>query len=257
MKISSAIQHLIVIAAAFSLALSSQSASADLVFIDTGNDPTNGYVNPVDDGSNGGTAMDDIADDGLTTLTYTQSFTSATSGVSYDLAFDLSSTGGFLNAFNVDNIGVQSDTVAETTAGTAGSLNPSNGEALTVNNISLSNINGGSAVFSTINRVGLAFATGGSDEGTFDVGASTITFDTLEDGDPFVSGSIDSAGESFDLRAANGSDFSEFTLAATGGAFRLDAIEFEVITTSAVPEPSSLAMFMGLVAVAATRRRRS
>lgn len=75
--------------------------------------------------------------------------------------------------------------------------------ALTVNNISISNIIGGTGVFNTINRVGIAFATGNVDQGTFTIGSGTpIAWDDLDDGDAF--------DETLNLDGGNDGDDQEY-----------------------------------------------
>lgn len=233
--------------------LLSNSAAADLIFVNAGN-TLSGFSNPLDDGSNGGTVADGIADSGLTMLSHSETFT--LSGVTFDLSFDLASTGGFL-AGNNSSLGVWSDTTAESGGGETFSFNGA-GEAISLSNVSLSNIIGGTATFNTINRVGIVFATGGSDSGTFDVGGAMFAWDELDDGDAndFTGNNIDgdTGSEGFDLRAANGSDFSSFTLTGSGGAWRLDTFEFDV--TTSVPEPSSIVL-LWVAVLGMMRRRRS
>ena len=235
-------------------------AFADLVVVQTGNG-LDGYVNAEDDGTNGGTSGDNVPDSGITSLTHTQTF--MTSGVSYDLAFDLTATNGFLNSADSDTIGVWATAGEADGGGTSGSLNANNLEALTVDNIAISNIIGGTATFDSISRVGISFATSADDAGAFAGGGilGAITWDELDDGDDFDDGSLNldgaGSGDTFNLQDANsGLPVSSFTLTATGGAYRLDAVEFDVSVAAAVPEPSSAAILLAVGPFGFLRRRR-
>ena len=215
-------------------------AKGDLVVIDT---DQSGFTAAVDNNA------DDIADTGSTTGSYSQAFT--TSGVTYTVNFNVGSIGGFLSGTTAD-LGVWSNVNAESDGGEVSSFNA--GEGLIVDNVTISGVSGGTALFDSITRVGFRFATAGGDEGEFTVGGTSLPWSTLVGS---ATNNLDSDGgsdQNFAIQTANGGTaVSQFQLDHVGGAWRLDALEFNVLT--AVPEPTSFLMF-GLVAGGLGFRRR-
>ena len=216
-------------------------ATADLVLIDTDSD---GLVG--------------------TPSSFTFQQTQTIDGVTFTASFDLTAKGGVLsNAGSTSNDAIAVFSVGES-AGRADDVN--SGEGFTVNNFSISNVSGGTAVFNGVTRVGIRNAAGADDEGTFTVGADTFDwsdfnpadgFEDLDDLDGF-------GGDNYELNnafvAGGGlsNSISAFDLDNTGtgsSIWVLDAVEFDVIT--AVPEPTSVVLFGLAMGGLGFRRRRA
>ena len=233
------------------------SASAGLVVFDT--DGTGITTPAVDDGSNGGTLGDGIADDGQAVLGY--SSTQTLSGVTFTLSYDLTAIGGFLVDNGSDSIGVWSNSTADDVNDV-----DIDGQGYTVDNVVVSAISGGSAVFNGITRAGFLAAAASTDSGTFNVAGTSLTWTDLSGAgsDPFSDTALEGSGQGYRLLdsyvdAGQAGPITSFDLINNGTSsnrWRLSSLEFDVTAAAAVPEPSSLALVSIGVGLIGFRRRR-
>jgi hypothetical protein len=195
----------------------------------------------------------ETAEVGVTSHTYTQVFSQ--SNVTFTLSFLLGTPGaGYFLHNNLsdqsDAIGVWSNTNGgENSDATRSRVNKLD-ETLTVSNVQISNVTGGTAVFNGITEVGLLDVLGNADRGRFTIGSITMDWDSFSTIDGFESlTDLDGGGggNSFLLQnayqnAGGTGIINGFTLglrdSVTNNSWKLDAVRFDV-TVSAVPEPSS------------------
>ena len=163
---------------------------------------------------------DDIADSGDTTTTYFQTGL-IVDGVMFDLSFDVTSTGGFLSGTGSD-LGVWSNTTAESGAGQVNSLNA--GESVLIDNVILTDPSG-TLTLEGISAIGFRFATSAADAGTVN-GDAWATLPALG-----TSG-VDSDGSNDQIFNLVGGPASSADIAHTGGAWRIDGVQFSVVSTA-------------------------
>lgn len=226
-------KHLTTILACVTMAGSSQAALTQLFVTNTNGDIA------------GVTESGGIATGGDTSHTY--SFTSVVAdGVTFDLSFDMTATGGYLRGNN-STMGIHSSAVAETSNGN-GRNQVGIGEVLAFDNITISNVSGGTIQFEGIQRLLYNVADENGDAGTVTaVGDNTkvLSWSQLSD--------------YFDVATEFTNDgglgiISEISVTATGDDFRFGGLEM-TFTGTAIPEPSSSAL-LGLGGLALILRRR-
>ena len=219
--------------------LVASTAQADLVLVFEGNH--DGTDASITNGEPGTITFGSASGDGTTSASYTYTI----SGI--DAAEDGSANDSLTTTFGVTsaggNVTFQDDGNFGVSGNGAGNLNNAS-ESLSYSLVSSS---------LTLGDAGSGSVTGG--------GFNRIAFTVLN---PNSETALLSGGTTADGTVTGNTTFSTidtFTVGHTGddSSFRVGPARyrFAITAATAVPEPSSLTMFMGLVGVAASRRRRN